>query len=56
MADDGRVVTALLPNELVSRLDNVAEHLDRSKSWIVRQALDEWLADEERRRALTVDE
>ena len=56
MADDGRVVTAVLPNKLGSRLDNVAERLDRSKSWIVRRALDEWLADEERRCALPADE
>ena len=54
MTDEARVVTAALPNKLVSRLDKVAERLDRSKSWIVRQALDEWLADEERRCALTL--
>jgi len=44
-----RVVTAKLPSELISKLDDVAARIDRSKSWIIRQALSEWLADEERR-------
>jgi predicted transcriptional regulator len=55
MADDGRVVTAKLPDELVSRMDQIAERIDRSKSWIVRQALTEWLAEEQRRHELTLD-
>ena len=54
MSDDGRVVTAKLPDDLVSRMDEVAERIDRSKSWIVRQALSEWLAEEERRYQLTL--
>ena len=53
--DDGRVITAKLPLELVLRLDEIAERIDRSKSWIVRQAVSEWLADEERRHALTLE-
>ena len=55
MADDGRVVTAKLPDDLVLRMDEVADRIDRSKSWIVRQAVTEWLAEEERRYELTVD-
>jgi predicted transcriptional regulator len=55
MSDDGRVVTAKLPDDLVSRLDEVAERIDRSKSWIVRQAVAEWLAEERRRHELTVE-
>jgi predicted transcriptional regulator len=53
MADDGRVVTAKLPDDLVSRMDEVAGRIDRSKSWIVRQAVTEWLAEEQRRYELT---
>lgn len=56
MADEGRVVTAMLPSDLVSRLDRVVERLDRSKSWIIRQALNEWLVDEERRHGLALDD
>lgn len=55
MAEDGRVVTAKLPDELVSRMDEVADRIDRSKSWIVRQALAEWLAEEQRRYELTLE-
>jgi predicted transcriptional regulator len=55
MAEDGRVVTAKLPNELVSRMDEVADRIDRSKSWIVRQAVAEWLQEEQRRYELTLE-
>jgi predicted transcriptional regulator len=50
-----RVVTANLPTELAERLDEVACRIDRSKSWIVRQALGEWLAEEQRRYELTLE-
>lgn len=55
MSDDGRVVTAKLPDELVSEMDEVAERIDRTKSWIVRQAVAEWLAEERRRYELTLE-
>ena len=55
MSDEGRVITAKLPDDLVSRLDEVAGRIDRSKSWIVRQAITEWLSDEQRRYELTVE-
>jgi predicted transcriptional regulator len=55
MADDGRVVTAKLPDDVVSRMDEVAERIERSKSWIVREALVQWLAEEQRRYELTLE-
>ena len=55
MAEDGRVVTAKLPDDLVSQMDEVADRIDRSKSWIVRQAVAEWLAEEQRRYELTLE-
>jgi predicted transcriptional regulator len=55
MADEGRVVTAKLPDDLVSRMDEVADRIDRSKSWIVREAVAEWLAEEQRRYELTLE-
>jgi len=55
MADDGRVVTAKLPAELAVRLDDVAGRIDRSRSWIVREAVSEWLAEEQRRYELTLE-
>ena len=55
MSKEGRVVTANLPNELVSRLDEISARIDRSKSWIVREAVVEWLAEEQRRFELTLE-
>ena len=55
MPETGRVVTASLPADLVSRMDEVAERLDRSKSWIVREAVSQWLAEEQRRYELTLE-
>ena len=55
MSDDGLVITAKLPGELAVRLDAVAERIDRSKSWIVREALGQWLAEEQRRYELTLE-
>jgi len=55
MSDDGRVITAKLPENLVTKLDEVAARIDRSKSWIVRQALVEWLGEEQRRFELTLE-
>ncbi len=55
MSEDGRVVTAKLPDELVSEMDEVARRMDRSKSWIVRHAVAEWLTEERRRYELTLE-
>ena len=55
MTDDGRVVTAKLPDNLVSRMDEIASRIDRSKSWIVHEAVSQWLAEEQRRHELTLE-
>lgn len=55
MSKDGRVVTANLPEEMVLQMDEVADRIDRSKSWIVREAVAEWLAEEQRRHELTLE-
>lgn len=55
MPETGRVVTASLPADLVSRMDEVAKRMDRSKSWIVREAVSQWLAEEQRRYELTLE-
>lgn len=48
-------MTAKLPGDLVSQLDEIVGRIDRSKSWIVRQALGQWLAEEQRRYELAVE-
>ena len=55
MADDGRVVTARLPDDLVDRMDEIADRIERTKSWIVREAVSQWLAEEQRRHELTLE-
>lgn len=55
MPNDKRVVTANLPGNLVLRMDEVADRLDRSKNWIVREAVTEWLTEERRRYELTLE-
>jgi len=55
MTDDWRTITAKVPQALAVRLDEIALRIDRSRSWIVRQALAEWLAEEQRRYELTLE-
>jgi len=55
MADAGRVITAKLPEELALLLDEVSRRTERSKSWIVRQAVMEWVAEDQRRYELTLE-
>lgn len=55
MAGVGRVVTAKLPEEMISRMDEIVNLRNCSKSWIVRQAVAEWLAEERRRDELTLE-
>ena len=55
MTERGRVVTAKLPEDLVAEMDEIAARMDRTKSWIVRQAVGEWLAEERRRYEMTLE-
>lgn len=50
-----RVVTAHLPEDLAERMDATAERLERSRGWIVKQAVSDWLALEDERRRLTLE-
>ena len=48
-----KVLTAHVPLPLAEKLDLVAERLDRSRGWIMKQALSAWLDQEEERERLT---
>lgn len=52
---DTRVLTAHVPNELASRVDALAERLERSRGWVVKQALTAWVEEEEERHRLTLE-
>ncbi|MEW6684444.1 MAG: ribbon-helix-helix domain-containing protein [Nitrospirota bacterium] len=50
-----KVLTAHVPLPLAKKVDQMAARLERSRGWIVKQALSAWIAQEEERRQLTLD-
>jgi predicted transcriptional regulator len=50
-----RVVTAHIPDELAEKVDRWAELLERPRGWIVKQALADWIFNEEEKDRLTVE-
>ena len=52
---DTRVLTAHVPRELADKVDEFADRLERSRGWIVKQALTAWIASEEERDQLTLE-
>lgn len=50
-----RVVTAHVPLPLAEKVDELALRLERSKGWIVKQALSAWVDQEEERSRLTLE-
>ena len=49
-----KVVTAHIPVTLAENLDVMAQRLERSKAWIIKQALTAWVDQEEERHRLTL--
>jgi predicted transcriptional regulator len=52
---ESKVVTAHVPLELAAKVDAIAARRDRSRGWIMKQALTEWVTQEERRYQLTLE-
>ena len=52
-ATDTKVLTAHIPEPLLEKIDEIAARLERSRGWIVKQALSAWLTQEEERSRLT---
>jgi predicted transcriptional regulator len=50
-----KVVTAHLPLDLAAKVDVIATRRDRSRGWILKQALSLWVEQEERRHRLTLE-
>ncbi|MAA73351.1 MAG: CopG family transcriptional regulator [Salinisphaeraceae bacterium] len=48
-----RVLTTHVPEALAEKVDQWAGRLDRSRGWILKQALSSWIAQEEERDRLT---
>lgn len=48
-----KLLTAHVPLPLAGKVDQLAARLDRSRGWIVKQALAAWVEQEEERSRLT---
>lgn len=52
---DTRVITSHVPAPLAAQVDALATRLERSRGWVVKQALAEYVALEEQRYRLTLE-
>lgn len=50
-----KVLTAHIPLPLANKVDQMAARFDRSRGWIMRQALSAWIDQEEERSRLTLE-
>ena len=50
-----KVFTAHVPLPLAEKVDQIAARLERSRGWIMKQALTAWIDQEEERRRLTIE-
>jgi predicted transcriptional regulator len=48
-----KVMTAHIPLQMAEKVDQMAERLERSRGWIMKQALSAWIDQEEERSRLT---
>lgn len=48
-----KVLTAHVPISLAEKVDQLAARLERSRGWVVKQALSAWVDQEEERSRLT---
>lgn len=50
---DTKVLTAHIPLPLAEKVDQMAVRMERSRGWIMKQALSAWIDQEEERSRLT---
>lgn len=50
-----KVLSAHVPLSLAEKVDQVATRLERSRGWVMKQALTAWIDQEEERRKLTLE-
>jgi len=55
MNAETRVLTAHVPLALAEKVDAMAGRLERSRGWVVKQALAAWVDQEEERHRLTLE-
>lgn len=52
---DTKVLTAHVPVGLADKVDAMAARLERSRGWVMKQALAAWVDQEEERHRMTLD-
>ena len=50
-----KVLTAHVPLPLAEKVDQIAARMERSRGWIVKQALSAWVEQEEERSRMTLE-
>ncbi len=55
MATDTKVLTAHVPIALAEKVEAMASRLERSRGWVVKQALAAWVDQEEERHRMTLE-
>ena len=50
-----KVLTAHVPGVLAAKIAKIANRLERSQTWIIKQALSAWVDQEEERRQMTLE-
>jgi predicted transcriptional regulator len=55
MATDTKVLTAHVPIRLAERVEAMASRLERSRGWVMKQALAAWVDQEEERHQMTLE-
>jgi predicted transcriptional regulator len=55
MASDTRVFTAHIPTDLAVKVDKLAAQADRPRGWVVKQALTDWVAQQEAYHRFTLE-
>ena len=55
MVTETKVLTTHVPLPLADKVDMLAARLERSRGWVVKQALSAWVDQEEERSRLTLE-
>ena len=55
MATDTKVLTAHVPLRLAEKVEAMATRLERSRGWVMKQALVAWVDQEEERHRMTLE-
>lgn len=55
MAAETKILTAQVPLQLAEKVDAMASRLERSRGWVMNEALAAWVDQEEERHKMTLE-